>query len=440
MKNSIKRLQAAIQIPTCSHPEAKDTNWLYFDEFIKYLENYYPIIHQNLEKTIVNNYGLIFHWRGQSNKSNASLPILLTAHYDVVAASEEGWQHPPFSGYDDGEYIWGRGTLDDKSSLICILEAIEQLLSENYIPPYDIYFAFGFDEEQGGNLGAQKIADYFLEKQIHFQYVLDEGGAIVGGKTLGVKPDLAVVGIAEKGNNSFRLTFKGEEGHSSTPPNHTAIGKMAAFIQQVENHPMPVHLTETVIEMLKALSEQMSGIQKFALTYPKTFFPIVKKILLKNKQTAAMLRTTFAFTMTNSGSGHNVLPKEATCVVNARILQGDSVQSIKDYFNHFGFDYKIESILENEPTAISDVHSNAMSYLADRIQTTFNGTIALPYLMVGGTDSRYYEKVTDQTFRFLPCRLTNDELATMHATNERISHENLEKMILFYKEFLINLA
>ncbi len=441
MKQEIlAHLSQAIGIATVSHSDPKDTDWTKFDQFIRFLEEAYPLIHQQLKRSIINQYGLVFHWPAANQSgSGADLPVLLTAHYDVVAASEKGWRHAPFSGHDDGAVIWGRGALDDKSSLICIMEAVTKLLKEHYQPRRNIYLAFGFDEEQGGDLGAQKIAAYFAENQISFDYVLDEGGAVVEGSMMGVKPSLAVIGLAEKGNTSFRLTFSGAEGHASTPPQHTAIGTMAAFINQVEDHPCPIHLTETVREMLKTLAPHMGGAAGLALKNPDLFFPIIKKILLKNKQTAAMLRTSVAFTMADAGSGHNVLPKEASCVVNVRILQEDSVASIKKYFADFGYDYKIEPILVNEPTRVSDVHSPAMSYVSSVIESVFENTIALPYLMVGGTDSRYYENVAKNSFRFLPCRLTAEELGTMHATNERISHENVFQMIRFYQSVLENL-
>lgn len=438
MQKTIKRFQGAIQIPSCSQADPKDTNWAAFTEFIHYLEKSYPEIHQHLQRTIINDYGLVFHWQAEQAKTE-SLPILMTAHYDVVAAPEEGWQYPPFSAYDDGENIWGRGCLDDKSSLICILEAVDQLLAENFKPPHDIYLAFGFDEEQGGSLGAQKIAAYFKEQKIHFKYVLDEGGAIVDGSMLDVEPALAVIGIAEKGNNSFRFSFQGDEGHASAPPEHTAVGKMAAFIQAVENNPMPMRLTGTVTEMLKTLAPYKTGLAGKALANPALFAPIIKKILLKNRQTAAMLRTTVAFTMTSGGSGHNVLPKEASCVANVRILQQDSIASVKQYFADFGFTYQMEPLLENEPTAAGDIHSDGMQHISESIKTVFEQTVPLPYLMVGGTDCRYYSEVSDNAFRFLPCRLTAEELATMHATNERISHENLFGMVKFYRCFLESL-
>lgn len=433
--DAVNRLQEAIRFPTVSHADPAETDWTVFRSFGQYLRSAYPLLFERLTYTPVNDYGLVLHWPGKSQKA----PVLLTAHYDVVAATADGWEHPPFSGEDDGESVWGRGTLDDKGSLIAILEAATELLQEDFLPPNDIYFAFGFDEEVGGALGAQQISAFFHEQGIRFRYVLDEGGAVAEGKMMGISKALAVIGIAEKGNNSFRFLFRGEEGHASSPPASTAVGKMAAFIHDVERHPPRARLTETLEQTLLALAPHKRGAEQLAMQRPRLFSPLIKQILLKNKQTAAMLRTTIAFTMTEGGSGHNVLPRTASCVANIRILQGETVENIRAYLAGFSHEYEIEEIMVNEPTAISAVDGEGMEHIRQTIARVFPDAVALPYLMVGGTDCRYYDSVADNAYRFLPSRLSGEELDTMHGRNERISHENFHSMIQFYREFMQNL-
>ena len=434
--DAIKHLQGAVRLATVSHSDPYQTDWSVFREFGEFLAEAYPLIHEKLELQRINDFGLLYRWPGSSEEK----PLILAAHYDVVAATDEDWEHPPFSGHDDGERIWGRGTLDDKGSLIAILEAANSLLEAEYVPPYDIYFAFGFDEEVGGELGAQEIAKYLLKNKIHCRYILDEGGAVTEGKSMGVEPDLAVIGIAEKGNNSFRFLFHGEEGHSSIPPKSSAVGKMAAFIHDVENKPPKLRMTEAVEVTLKALAPFKSKAEAFVMRNPGLFSPILKKVLLKNKQTAAMLRTTVAFTMTEAGSGHNVLPRTASCVANIRILQGDTVEGILAYLRSLGHDFEIaEEIMVNEATAISDVKGEGMQHIKDTIARIYPDTVALPYLMVGGTDSRYYDKVSDNAYCFLPNKLSGKELDTVNGRGEYITHENFFKMIEFYSDFMLNL-
>lgn len=434
--DAIKHLQDAIRLATVSHSDPYETDWSVFREFGEFLTASYPLIHEKMELKLINDFALIYRWPGLSKEK----PLMLTAHYDVVAATDEDWEYPPFSGHDDSERIWGRGTLDDKGSLIAIMEAANSLLEADYVPPYDIYFAFGFDEEVGGELGAKEMARYFLENGIHFRYILDEGGAVTDGKSLGVEPDLAVIGIAEKGNNSFRFLFRGDEGHSSMPPQSTAIGKMAAFIHDVERNPPKARITDTLEATITALAPYKSGVEAFALRNPKLFSPLISKILLKNKQTAAMLRSTIAFTMTEAGTGHNVLPRTATCVANIRIVQGDTVAGIFDHLKNLGHEFEIaDEIMVNEATAISDVNAEGMLHTKEIIARVFPDAVAMPYLMVGGTDSRFYDQVSDNVYRFLPNKLSGSELDTVHGRGEYISHENFFKMIEFYREFMFQL-
>lgn len=436
LKRAKDNLSRAVSFPTISHYQLEDMDLKVFSAFEHFLLEAYPLVHEHLKKTIVNNHGLVFFWPGQEQ---ALKPYLLTAHYDVVPVLEEGWPHPPFSGFQDQDKIWGRGTLDDKSSLIAILESVEALLAEDFTPPRDVYLAFGFDEECNGYHGAGQIAQYFKDHNIHFDCVLDEGGAVTDGSSVGISRPVAVIGLAEKGNSSFRFSFKGEEGHSSTPPAHTALGKMAAFIHDVESHPQAYRLTPLVGEMLKSLATEMSGPAAFAASRPQLFAPLLKKILAKNPQTQAMLRTTVAFTMADCGQAPNVLPLEASCVANVRILQGDSVDTICEWFKSLGHDFSLEVLAGENPTKASSLDGHAYQHLVLTITQVFPEALALPYLMTGGTDCRHYEAVTEASYRFMPAYLTGTELKLMHGTGEFLSYDNLENMLKFYESFLRHL-
>ncbi len=162
----------------------------------EFLQKSFPLVHAKLEKKVINEYGLLFTWKGSDT---AKKPVLLMAHQDVVPASDENWKYPPFSGAIEEGYIWGRGTLDDKGSLLAIMEALEFLLKAGYQPSRSIYVASGFDEEVGGHEGAGKIAEYLRAQGVQFEYVLDEGQLAVQGAIPGISDWVALVGIAEKG-------------------------------------------------------------------------------------------------------------------------------------------------------------------------------------------------------------------------------------------------
>lgn len=445
LQRAAGHLSRALQFATVSHQDSRQVDWPVFTAFEKYLEEAYPLVHQNLEKTVVNEHGLVFRWKGQkseeSEKSEGNdKSILLTAHYDVVPADSEGWPYPPFSGEIHDEKIYGRGSFDDKGSLIAILEAVTSLLEKGFVPPCDITLAFGFDEEVGGALGAQKIAAWMETEGLYFDHVLDEGGAVADGSMMGIEKPVAVIGVAEKGNSSFVIHFEGEGGHSSTPPKETAVSTMARFIREVQSKPAKPRLTPTVKAMLKATAPYRPGIQRFILAHPDLFAPLLIKILQKNRQTAAMLRTTTSFTMAAGGVSHNVLPEKASCTVNLRILQGDSVAQALQRFRDIGLPFQVEAILQEEPTAASQLEGPAMEHLRTSIASIFPEAVITPYLMVGGTDCRHYARVCRNAYRFEPARVSEKELSLMHGKGEYLSLKNLKTMIEFYETYIRTLA
>ncbi len=435
IEEAARRLAEAVRYPSISYHRMEDMDLPVFQSFLDFLEKTYPGVHSRLERTLINGYSPVYHWKGREGNRR---PALFLAHYDVVPALEEGWTHEgPFSGVIADGCVWGRGAIDNKSTVIGLMETVEWLLEEGFQPERDIWIAFGFDEEVNGRFGAKKIVEWFEEKKIRFEFVLDEGGAVSDGSMMGIREPVAVIALAEKASASFEFVFTGEEGHSSTPPAHTSLGYMAEFIYKVENHPLPVRLTETVEKMLQNLAPFRPGIQGKALARPRLFFPLLKPVLLKNKQTAALLRSTVAFTVSQSGSAPNVLPKEAVCTANLRVLQGDTTAGILSHLRELtGMSYEVRPIAVEEPSRIASTDSAAYAHLARTIGEVFPDAVVIPYLMAGGTDSRHYEGLADDVYRFQPLRLSGEDLDLLHGTDERLSIGNLANMLSFYKRFM----
>lgn len=435
IQEAARRLGQAIAIKTSSPQSMESVDREAFSTFIAFLETGYPLVHQQLIRSLVNGFGLVYRWPGRDSQA----AILLTAHYDVVPAEDGGWAHPPFDGLVQDGRIHGRGALDDKGSLIAILEAVSDLLAEGFVPPMDVYLAFGFDEEVGGALGAQQIAQHFQKNKLHFDLVLDEGGAVADGQMMGIDKPIAVIGVAEKGNTSFRLSFTGEEGHSSAPPRHTAVSRMAQLVEKVSRKPQRARLTPTLIAMLKAIAPYKKGIQGLVMAHPKLFAPLLLASMDKNRQTAAMLRTTQAFTQASGGSAHNVLPQQASCTVNLRILQGDSVDKALMRLKSHGIPFEAQALQLAEPTTASPSEGPGFDHLQRTIHKVFPDALCTPYLMTGGTDCRHYQALCKASYRFLPARLSQKELASIHGRDESLSLENLQSMVDFYTHFLRDL-
>lgn len=178
------------------------------------METTYPTLHQKLSRQVFNEFSYVFKWPG---KDSLLKPWVIMAHLDVVpveAAAENQWSVPSFSGLIKNDTIWGRGTADDKSSAISIMEAAEQLLNEGFVLAQTIYLCFGHDEEISGKRGAGAIAAWFKQNNIHPALVLDEGGQIDTEHFKDLKRPVAVIGVGEKGyfNMDFSVEIPG--GHS----------------------------------------------------------------------------------------------------------------------------------------------------------------------------------------------------------------------------------
>jgi carboxypeptidase PM20D1 len=437
----IARLARAISIPTVNHADTSETDFGAFDEFLRFLPEAFPLFHEKLTLERVGGYSLLYHWpgrRAEDGRGPAKLPVLLMAHYDVVPADGAGWEHPPFSGEVSGGFVWGRGTLDIKSQLTAHMEAVEALIRRGFTPDRDIYFAYGHDEETGGDQGADKIAALLADRGLRFDGVLDEGGLVVTGALAGVDSPVALIGLAEKGRADFEITVRGRGGHSSMPPASTALGRLAEVICRVERHPMPTRLTKPVLEMLNSVSREMGFFVRLAVKHLWLFGGLLKKILAKSPETNSMIRTTFAATMAKASDASNVLPLSARACINVRLLEGDTIDSVTAYLKKLagGIPIEIHVPAGAEATPASPTDGAFYSALAALIGERFPGALIAPYLMSGGTDSRKYSPVCDRIYRFTPIQVTNEEKDTVHNVNERISVEGYLGMIKFFETFI----
>lgn len=440
-QQTAEHLAAALRIPTVSYEDAAQWKPEPILALHQYLETTFPKAHQVLKREIVNNYSLLYTWQGKSPNLK---PVLLLSHMDVVPAADETlkqWTHPPFEGKIDGGYIWGRGSMDDKAGVISLMEAAEMLAGEGYQPDRTLYFAFGHDEEISGLHGATDIAALLASRGVEPEFVLDEGGLIAKGFFPGISQPIALVGSAEKGYLSVKLSVTGATGHSSMPPAHTAIGILSKAMEEIENHPMPTRITGASKSMFEYIGPEMPGAKKAIFANLWLLQPLVKMGMEKEPGSGAMIRTTTAVTMIHGGVKDNVLPGEASGVVNFRILPGDSVQSVLDHVRTVVNNPAVKvEILGNasEPSFESDTNGPAFATIQNSIAQVFPGTVITPYLVVGATDSRHYAKLTHNIYRFLPLTAGPEDLERVHGINERISVKDFASCVRFYRQLILN--
>ncbi|WP_080146004.1 M20 family peptidase [Marinilactibacillus piezotolerans] len=436
-EKGLDHFSEALKIKTVSYEQKEQIQYHEFDRFLGFLERAYPHVHKNLSLEKINEYALVYKWKGTDSKS---LPIGLISHYDVVPVPEEtikNWTKDPFSGAVHENIIWGRGTLDDKIGVIGILEAAEALLKKGFQPTRDLYLMFGFDEEIGGELGAKSIVEILKKRNIQFDFVLDEGGAIIDGMLPGVDKPVGVIGVSEKGIATVELSLEGSGGHASQPKNQTNIGRISKAIAALEKRQFPARLQEPTTSLLEYAAPEMTGIMKYIVANQKLFKPILEKTLVKNPTMAALLRTTIAPTVFLSGEKINVLPESATATINLRLMPGDSLEYVRQFIEETIQDEEIQvTISGSEATKVSDVTGWQFEAIQQATKNIYPETIVTPYLMFAGSDARYYDQIADYTFRFLPAHITSKDLNRIHGTNEQISVENYHNVVYFYLELM----
>ncbi len=432
------RLAQALAFRTISYDDPNKWDIQPFLDFQQWLKTTYPLVHQKLDLEKVNEYGLLYNWPGDGT----SEPIVLLAHYDVVPANpEEEWRYGPFSGCVEEGYVWGRGALDDKVSIIGILEAVEQLLSSGYHPSKPVYLAFGFDEEIGGHNGASMLANHLAEKGVKPAYILDEGLAVTDGIVPGSKEPMALIGIGEKGNMNIELKAFGKAGHSSMPESNTAVGNLARVTAMLTKNPFPARFTRPVKEFFRVLGPISNFFQRLALANQWLFSPFIVRNFSQSASGNATIRTTVAPTILAAGEKLNTLPQEAKALMNIRLLPGDNEKTVINHLRQVIKDEEIEINVvgeTNPATSVAETNHEGYEVLQSTIRTVFPDTISAPALVLGATDARHYARLTNQIYRFSPIRLNRNLMETIHGKNERIAQGDFHKVVSFYGTLLQN--
>lgn len=420
-----QNLSKAIQYPTISFSEEAIPDSTAFFGFHRFLEEAFPLTHSKLSLEKINDYSLLYTWKGSDASKK---PIILMSHQDVVPIDEPtlgDWEAGPFEGEITATDILGRGTLDDKGTLIGLLEAVEKLLEESYQPSRTIYLASGHDEEVGGANGASAIAAHLKAKGVHAAMTLDEGGFIAEDLVPGVDSPVAMVNLAEKGFASFRLIVETSGGHSSAPPRENTIGMLAQAIVDLENNQRPYKLVKPVDYQLEYMGAELPFLKKMAFANPWLF----KKPILE----ALNAHTTTAPTIIGGGVKNNVIPTVAEATINFRILPGETIESVKQHIiNTISDKIKVETVgFLTNPSPVSSIDSESFKILEKTIRDMFPNSIVVPGLVGGGTDARYFYEISDDVYRFYPTRIGPDSMTRFHGIDEKISKDNYKEIIEF---------
>lgn len=435
-----QHLGEAIRFRTVTHQDPQQDELPEWQCLHDWLASTYPAAHAAMRREVLDGRSLLYTWPGSDG---ARAPILLMAHQDVVPISpgtEGDWQQAPFSGAVEGGYVWGRGAADDKGSLVALFEAADSLAASGFVPARTVLFAFGHNEEVLGS-GAKAIAEHLQAQGIKPEYVLDEGMLVIEDHPVTGAP-VALVGIAEKGYATLRVTARAPGGHSSMPPPETAVATLAAAITAITGNPFPLDYSGPAREMLEQLAPHGGLGIRMAVANSWLFQPLLEQQIAATPSGAALLHTTMAPTMLEGSPKENVLPQTAMARINYRLHPRDSAATALARAQAAVGSLPVTLEWEgtpNEPSPLSSTRSPAWQAIA-ALAAEFSGAPVAPALVLGGTDSRVFSGRADDVYRFQPVRLKLSELDMIHGTNERLSIDNLDRMAEFYRALIAKTA
>lgn len=427
-------LKEWIQCKTISKRESFDDQ-----EFIKLWDiqkRQFPHLFNCSERLIFDKGCQILKVKGKDESRN----IMLMSHCDVVNASGD-WKYPPFDGVIAEEYLWGRGTIDTKTPLFAEMMALEELLSNGFIPEVNVYIGSSHNEEIMG-LGMPKAVKYFENNNIHFELVIDEGGAVLESPMPGIDHKFAMLAIHEKGRRCLKLTSKIHYGHFGlSPSGDTPIIKMSKLICEINNNKKLVkRFYPTVLEMFRSLRPYMKFSMRFIFCNLWFFKPILLKVLPKiSPQAGTMLGSTCYFTTISGGKEAQIQAKEVESIAFLRGIDFEDLEKDTSTIHELAEKYKIdvETIFDEFPLP-SSFKSGPYKRIKQTIYEIFPDVEVAPFILPAGSDARHFTKISDNVIRFAPITLSNEQFSSVHNPNERIHLQSIGQAVLFYKQLVKN--
>jgi len=430
-----EKLSRMVQFPTVSSRFDQDMEPFY--AFRESLKDMFPLVHEKCRVSYPGD-ALLFHLPARGDAVNE--PVLLMSHHDVVAAPQEGWEHDPFSGdVDEQGRVWGRGTVDTKGSLMCELQALEELLEKGWEPEADVYIASSCTEEWSGP-SAPMVVEYLKEQGVHLGMLLDEGGMILQEPIAGVKGRYCMVGVLEKGYGDVKFIARGKGGHASAPGKNTPLVRLGKLMCSIERHsPFKAQLSPSVREMFARLTPNMSLPLKTVFANLDIFAPLLKKVMpYISPAAAAMMQTTCAFTTCKGADGLNILPTEAYVTANLRFIHHQANEESLALLKKRADRYKIdmEVIYQDEPCKVVDYTARPFRALEEAAHQVYPGYGVVPYVMTGGTDAKFYNDICENCLRFAPIEINKQQYESIHSVNENVDSAALVPAVDFYSLLL----
>ncbi len=356
-------------------------------------------------------------------------PLLLMGHVDVVPAEADKWERPPFSGDRVDGIVWGRGATDMKNMVA--MELVTCLLLKREAVPLkrDVIFMANADEEAGGQMGAGWMALNHPDL-IRAEYAINEGGAtslVLNGRVF------YVCSTAEKGSARFTLRGRGRPGHASRPHRNNALLPLSKAVVKLIETSLPLRVTRSAKAHIEALAggvDESLRESVLNLLDPAKHEQALAALPLPDthkERLSASLHNTATPTLLKAGTKINVIPAEAECQVDCRILPGTTIETLgQELRDVIGDDVEIE-FGPVYPALESDPASSLFETIRQVIAKHENGAMLVPGMITGGTDAKSVSRLGTKVLGFVPMRYEGPHMTGLaHSHNERVSVANME--------------
>ncbi len=424
------RLSGAVRIQTVSRSQhgtrtspLRRDDAAAFRAFRSYLSSSFGKAHEAMTREVIAEHSLLYTWVG----SEPSLePVLIAGHMDVATVlpgTSMSWTEKPFSGASKDGMIWGRGTLDDKSFVVGLFEALEQLAASGYKPKRTVYVALSHDQMRGGELGTRGLAQALKSKAPKFRLVLTEGLAVVKGFMPEIPAPIAMVGVGEKGQASLLLQSDGAG----------ADGKLEAAQKRLEQEAMPAEFSGPAVHQFEYLASELPFAIRVAVANRWLFSGLLEDRIKESEGSEALIRTLVTSTDIPPGIDEKKLPQHPV-LANYRLRPGDSLEQLKAHAAKVIGDPQIKlSFLDGAYPAppVSSVDAPEFKSFQEVVEGVFPESVFAPSLVLGATDARHYSGLSPNIYRFRPLVMAPDDMSRSRNSDERIRLEDYKRVVTF---------
>ena len=374
-------------------------------------------------------------------------PVVLSAHADTVGVEPELWSADPFAGTIRGDYLYGRGSFDDKGGIAVFAAATMRLARAKVPLTRDIVLVFEADEE-GGDHGIEWLAENHWDK-LDAAFSLNEGGIMSTGDDGRV--ELAAVTVRDKISLSVVLRTRGVSTHSSRPQAPSAIDRLSRALARISRHqsaPKLSGLTRTYFRALARAGEgrQATDLRRLARARQNGEIERLGRRVMRRTEFAplvsSLLRTTFTNTIVDGGIRSNVIPGSAEATVNMRLLPGVSGEEAVRELRRTIADPQVRIVVgtddasaaevyrgvrERQRIAASSTRTPLYAALARQIRAQHPRAVVTPALYEAATDAGPWRERGIPVYGIRPYRASATDLENMHGVNERVSITGLNQ-------------